>query len=126
MPGGGPRQRPSPLHESVRGDDADVESAVVRPRTVEDLDAGEELPDVPDQDAARLAAIPRLAVDRDPRFERLGAGAACARENVGSASETAFERPVGVMDLAASKPAPAITPKRSPFKRPTSSLRRFP
>ena len=51
----GAGERPAPLHEAVGGDDADVEPSVVRFGAVEDLDAAEEVADVADQDAARLA-----------------------------------------------------------------------
>ena len=50
---------------AVRGDDAELEHAVVGTCILERLDAGEQLADVPEEDAARLALEPRRPVDLD-------------------------------------------------------------
>ena len=64
----GTGQRAAPLHGAVRGDDAELQAAVVGACVLERLDAAEELADVADQDAARLAV--GTSARRRPRSAR--------------------------------------------------------
>ena len=63
--GDGAGDRARPVDWSVGADYGQLEQSVVGSRLLEDLDAGEESPDVAEQDAARCAAIPGGAVDFD-------------------------------------------------------------
>ena len=87
-----------PVRDAVGVDDADLEPAVVGARVLEDLDAAEEAPDVADEDAARGAGVPRSAVDRDLRLERLGAQVLRAGPDVGDPAEPVLEAAVGLLD----------------------------
>ena len=111
----------------VGRDDAELELAVVGTRVLERLDPAEELADVAEQDAARLALVPADAVDLDLGAKRLRAQVLRPRPHVRDAAESLLETAVPASRIiAASKPAPAMTANRSPLKRPTSSLRRSP
>ena len=110
----------------LRGHDAELELAVVRTRAVECLDAAEEFADVADEDAARLAVESRGAVDADLRLERLRLDVPGTGPDVGDAATRSFRPSSASRIIAASIPAPAMTPNRSPLIRPTSSARRAP
>ena len=63
---------PRPLHGALGGDDADLEHAVVGLGVVEGGEAPADGADVADEDAARLAVEPVVAVDLDPHPARAG------------------------------------------------------
>ena len=68
-----PGDHAAPFEEAFGGHDADLEPAVVGTGILECLDSAEELPDVAEQDAARLALVPADTVDLDLGAKRLRA-----------------------------------------------------
>ena len=62
-PDGRSREHAAPLEQPFGRHDTDLQLPVVRARILEHLDAAEELADVAEQDAARLALVPGDAVD---------------------------------------------------------------
>ena len=122
-----PRDHAAPFEEAVRGDNAHLELSVVRPRVLERLDPAEELADVAEQDAARFAAYqltPSTLTSAANGFERRFSDPV---QTYAARPNRSFKPPSPASRIiAASKPAPAMTAKRSPLKRPTSSLRRSP
>ena len=94
----GPRDRPHPFHETLGGDDADLEQAVVGPWVLEDLDVADQLADVADQNRRRLAAEPADTVHLDLGAERLRAHGLQPRPHVAGAAEPILETAVGVAD----------------------------
>ncbi len=69
----GPRERPRPVGEAVRGHDAELEHAVVGLRVVEEVDTAEDPADVADEHARRDVVEPGRAVNLDLRPDRRGA-----------------------------------------------------
>ena len=83
--------RAGPLDEALGGHDTQLEHPVVGSRTLERLDSGEEVADVAEQDAARLALVPADAVDLDLGVERLQAQVLRSAPDVGDASDPVLE-----------------------------------
>src|SRR6185503_11956696 len=89
---------PRPLADALGIRDAELEQAVVRTRVVEDLDSAEQRADVPDEDAARLALVPELAVHLDASLEGVAAQMLRSCPDVRDAAEAVLEPAVGILD----------------------------
>src|SRR5262249_50301192 len=94
----GARKHPRPVGDAVGVDNADLETTVLRTRVLERLDTREQVADVADEDAARLAGVPGCSVDGDRPPERPGAQGVRARPDIRGAAEPVLEPAVGFAD----------------------------
>ena len=91
-------QDPRPLPRPRRGDDADLQPAVIRAGVVEGADAAGDGAEVADQDAARLALEPALAVHPDRHLLASGPRGPQAGPRVGDAAHPILHALVGLGD----------------------------
>ena len=94
VPDGRACDHAAPLEEPLGCHDTHLELPVVGTRIFEHLDPAEELADVAEQDAARLALVPADAVHLDLGAKRLRTQVLRPRPHVGNATEALLETAV--------------------------------